>query len=201
MFWVCPMCSSNNEGSAVICMVCGTARPSAVLHYDIQAQMDSTGGVVADLLGAYRSFDAASSYRRAVHLIKTDAAAGFAGVLECAKRGYAPAQDTAGRCYEQGVGVARDDLQAIYWYKQAARAGVAPAQVGLGDCYREGRGTIKDAALAYDWSGKPPRRVMPRGNTSWGSATVTASVSGPTARRHCITSSRRRRAALLAMPS
>lgn len=150
MFWVCPMCSSNNEGSAVICMVCGTARPSAVLHYDIQAQMDSTGGV-ADLLGAYRSFDAASSYRRAVHLIKTDAAAGFAGVLECAKRGYAPAQDTAGRCYEQGVGVARDDLQAIYWYKQAARAGVAPAQVGLGDCYREGRGTIKDAALAYDW--------------------------------------------------
>lgn len=151
MFWVCPMCSSNNEGCAVVCMVCGATRPSTVLHYDIQAQMNNASGGVSDLLGAYKAFDAEASYRSAVRTMETDMAAGVAVVLECAKRGYAPAQDRVAHCYRHGLGVPRDDLQAVYWYKQAARAGVASAQVGLGDCYREGCGTIKDDAAAYDW--------------------------------------------------
>ncbi len=151
MFWVCPMCSSNNEGGATVCMVCGTLRPSAVLRYDIQSQMNSASGGVSDLLGAFRTYDAEAAYRDAVRLLTVDATAGFAAMLECAGRGYAPAQYRVGLCYDRGIGVAKDGLQAVYWYKQAARAGVSSAQVELGDCYRAGRGTIKDAALAYHW--------------------------------------------------
>ena len=41
--------------------------------------------------------------------------------LVSAKRGYAPAQYTLGMMYDEGLGVAQDDEQALKWHRRAAK--------------------------------------------------------------------------------
>lgn len=65
-----------------------------------------------------------------------------------AKADYAEAQYNLAICYQKGVGVARDEAQAMYWYHLAAENGCADAQYYLGDCYEQGIGVTADKAEA-----------------------------------------------------
>ena len=47
-----------------------------------------------------------------------------------------------------GQGVARDDAEAIRWYRKSAEQGYATGQNGLGMMYLLGRGVSKDEAEA-----------------------------------------------------
>jgi hypothetical protein len=70
---------------------------------------------------------------------------------QAAEEGDADAQNSLGYCYEYGLGVARDPLQAVRWYRKAADAGHAEAQNNLGVCYDQGMGVTKDAREAVRW--------------------------------------------------
>jgi TPR repeat protein len=53
--------------------------------------------------------------------------------------------------YENGRGVAQDDVEASRWYRQAAEQGNATAQINLGFMYENGRGVAQDDAEATRW--------------------------------------------------
>jgi len=65
-----------------------------------------------------------------------------------AQHGNAVAQNWLGRMYQQGLGVTKDETEAVRLYRQAAAQGYAAAQSNLGSMYAEGRGVPKDETEA-----------------------------------------------------
>ena len=69
-----------------------------------------------------------------------------------AKRGDKVAQFNLGNCYFHGLGVAEDDIQAVYWWHKAAEQGHAEAQFYLGNRCYFGEGRIEpDYNTALYW--------------------------------------------------
>jgi TPR repeat protein len=68
-----------------------------------------------------------------------------------AEQGHADSQFNLGLMYEQGIGVAKDERQAVVWYGKSAEQGNSAAQFNLGVLYENGRGTKVDFAQANDW--------------------------------------------------
>lgn len=71
-----------------------------------------------------------------------------------ADRGNAVAQFHLGEAYENGDGVAKDDAQAVTWYRKGAEHGDAAAQFSLGWMYEHGHGVAEDQAQAETWNRK-----------------------------------------------
>ena len=65
--------------------------------------------------------------------------------------GHIPALYRMGRCYAQGIGVARDMSQAAEIYQAAAQRGDPDAMVSLAWCYEHGEGVPQDKAEAAKW--------------------------------------------------
>jgi TPR repeat protein len=59
-----------------------------------------------------------------------------------------------GVMYANGFGVAKDESEAVKWYRKAAEQGIAQAQFNLGKCYDNGDGVEKDAREAIKWHRK-----------------------------------------------
>jgi hypothetical protein len=55
-------------------------------------------------------------------------------------------------CYEFGFGVAKDENEAVNWYRKAAEQGYFKAQEELGYDYDNGMGVAKDEVESYKWS-------------------------------------------------
>jgi TPR repeat protein len=53
--------------------------------------------------------------------------------------------------YATGRGVARDDTEAVRWFRRAADRGYSEGQFNLSQAYAGGRGVEKDAAEAIRW--------------------------------------------------
>ncbi|WFB35773.1 tetratricopeptide repeat protein [Kiritimatiellota bacterium B12222] len=53
--------------------------------------------------------------------------------------------------YEQGIGVLKDEKQAVAWYLKSAEQGNSNSQFNLGVLYENGRGTPVDFAKAQLW--------------------------------------------------
>jgi TPR repeat protein len=87
-------------------------------------------------------------------------AAQYAAYMDAAEQGDATAQTNLGRCYGEGIGVARDDRQAVRWYRMAAEKGDAQAQRQLSLHLEYGIGTDKDYTEAEKWC----RRAAEQGN-------------------------------------
>jgi len=71
--------------------------------------------------------------------------------LTAAKEGHADSQFNVALMYEQGIGVAKDEKEAVVWYGISASQGNAAAQFNLGVLYENGRGTVIDFAKANEW--------------------------------------------------
>ena len=56
-----------------------------------------------------------------------------------------------GDCYYSGQGVAKDETEAVKWYRKAAEQNLALAQCNLGFCYLNGHGVSKDKSEAVEW--------------------------------------------------
>ena len=64
-------------------------------------------------------------------------------VNEIAKLGNAKAQILLGRCYEIGIGVKKDENEAVKWCQKAAEQGLAVAQYNLAKFYLSGIGVVE----------------------------------------------------------
>ncbi len=54
-------------------------------------------------------------------------------------------------CYENGLGVPKNDALALGWYRQAADRGETFAQKAVGVCFEQGRGVKADKIEACAW--------------------------------------------------
>ena len=69
-----------------------------------------------------------------------------------ADKGDAKARYELGRAFFSGsLGVAKDDAEAVKWFRKAAEQNYADAQYNLGVCYDSGEGVAKDEIEAYKW--------------------------------------------------
>jgi TPR repeat protein len=68
-----------------------------------------------------------------------------------AEQGDAQAQLNLGVAYYSGEGLARDEAEAVKWFRQAAEQGEAKAQFSLGLAYIFGFGVTKDKFEAIKW--------------------------------------------------
>jgi TPR repeat protein len=53
--------------------------------------------------------------------------------------------------YAEGHGVARDEVEAVKWWRAASKQGDAFAQYNLGVAYANARGVVKDVLEAAKW--------------------------------------------------
>jgi hypothetical protein len=75
----------------------------------------------------------------------------FVACKKSAENNNADAQFTLGGMYENGQGVAANDVEAIRWYTKSAEQGDARAQFNLGFMYQHGQGSKQNAAKALRW--------------------------------------------------
>ena len=75
----------------------------------------------------------------------------FKEFLAAAEEGHADSQFNVAVMYEQGLGVGKDESEAVVWYGKAASQGNAAAQFNLGVLYENGRGTKIDYKKANEW--------------------------------------------------
>ncbi len=68
-----------------------------------------------------------------------------------AEKGDAECQFNLALMYEQGMGVPKDEKEAVVWYRKSAELGNSNAQFNLGVLYENGRGTAVDFAQANQW--------------------------------------------------
>src|SRR6266700_2744667 len=62
---------------------------------------------------------------------RQDCLTAFRELLPLAQQGYASAQNNLGLMYAEGRGIAKDDTEAVRWYRQAAAQGNAYAYANL----------------------------------------------------------------------
>ena len=65
--------------------------------------------------------------------------------------GREPQGDAAAPAQSGGVSMAKDESEAIKWYRKAAEQNNAEAQYNLGNCYDNGQGVTKDDVEAVKW--------------------------------------------------
>jgi uncharacterized protein len=71
--------------------------------------------------------------------------------LRAAEMGLAEAQLALGHAYAKGLGLPKDDEQALHWYALAADQGMAAAQCALAAQYVNGHGVEPDIDIAFKW--------------------------------------------------
>lgn len=74
-----------------------------------------------------------------------------ADIAREANHGKADAQFLLGRMYQQGIGVAKDGVRAVEWYRKAADQGQAAAMSSLGLVYADGLGVPRSDDEALGW--------------------------------------------------
>lgn len=68
-----------------------------------------------------------------------------------AERGAAESQAILGVLYTKGIGVAKNNIEALKWYNKAADQGNTSAQLIVGVRYAEGIGVVQDYEEALRW--------------------------------------------------
>jgi TPR repeat protein len=71
--------------------------------------------------------------------------------LAAAEQGHADSQYNVALMYERGIGIGKDEAEAVLWYRKSALQGHAGSQFNLGVLYENGRGTPVDFAKANEW--------------------------------------------------
>lgn len=68
-----------------------------------------------------------------------------------AQQGHSDSQFNLGLMYEHGIGVIKDEKEAVFWYQKAALLGNSNAQYNLAVLYENGRGCDVDFSQAHKW--------------------------------------------------
>lgn len=94
-------------------------------------------------------------------------------VLPLAEKGNAAAQGLLATMFSNGLGVAKDDLAAVKWWKKAAEQGEPNSEFHPGQTYAA-RGTQADDAQAVKWWRKAAEQGLAAAETRVGLAYYTA---------------------------
>src|SRR5258708_35079332 len=127
-------------------------KTAVILAFAVGLMGVGTRSVFAQLGGG----DGDSSPKSVVATAKAALRAGklekaFALFLKAAKKGDPEAQNMLGKCYENGIGVRKNELDAAVWYKKSAGYGYPDGQNNLGNCYLHATGVEKDDHLAIKY--------------------------------------------------
>ncbi len=68
-----------------------------------------------------------------------------------AEKGDSNSQYNLAMMYERGIGVGKDEKEALVWYRKSAELGNSNAQFNLGVMYENGRGCEVDFAQSHLW--------------------------------------------------
>jgi uncharacterized protein len=80
-----------------------------------------------------------------------------------AEKGNATAAFKLGELYETGQGLAKDPVQAFYWYMKSAARNDKHGQLKIGWCYQKGIGVQPDPKIAAIWY-----RLAAENDNIWG---------------------------------
>ena len=72
-------------------------------------------------------------------------------LVKNAEAGDAVDQYNLGQYYEKGLGVIRDNKEAVKWYTKSAEQGHVKAAFNLSRCYEDGQGVLRDKKQAMKW--------------------------------------------------
>ncbi|MCA9235255.1 MAG: sel1 repeat family protein [Planctomycetales bacterium] len=138
----CTKTSEHNptDGDSTAQVTKDEALPSPTDGVDAEPQQDQ------DDLSAAADFEAGIVAYQA-----NDLPLAYEKFLAAARKGDADSQFNLGLMYEQGIGVGKDEQQAVAWYGKSAAQGNAAAQFNLGVLYENGRGAKVDFAKANEW--------------------------------------------------
>ncbi len=75
----------------------------------------------------------------------------FISTLNAAENGDITALSNLGFMYAKGIGVTKNEEEAVKWYKKAALQGHLNSQFNLGVIYAKGRGVAQDYAESFKW--------------------------------------------------
>lgn len=75
----------------------------------------------------------------------------FSAALDLAQQEDITATANLAFMYAKGIGVEKDELEAIQWYKKAAEQGHLTSQFNLGVIYAKGRGVAQNYSEAFKW--------------------------------------------------
>ena len=78
-----------------------------------------------------------------------------------------------GGCYASGRGVAKDEAEAVKWWRKAAEQNYAQAQYNLGTSYCYGRGVAKDEAEGVKWHRKAAEQNFAEAQGAMGTSFLT----------------------------
>ena len=97
----------------------------------------------------------------------------LADIRAKAEKGDAQSQYELGCAFSLGsLGVAKDEVEAVKWFRKAAEQNHAQAQCDLGVCYANGQGVAKDEVEAVKWYRKAAEQNLRRWlNSVWASVT------------------------------
>jgi uncharacterized protein len=109
-----------------------------VLGAIVMVGIGSTGAIGGPTEEAQAALDR-NDYKKAHSLL-----------LPLARSGSAMAQYNLGVMYAAGLGLERDEHEAVNWYLKAVAQGYAPAETNLGLLYQGGRGVPKDDKKAFE---------------------------------------------------
>ena len=84
----------------------------------------------------------------------------FAETKAMAEAGDINSQYNLAVMYAKGLGVLRDDKEAIEWYHKSAEQGFAAAQLNLGVMYANGQGVLQDDKEAVEWYRKAAKQGL-----------------------------------------
>lgn len=87
-------------------------------------------------------------FNEAVDLLQKDETKGFQAMLIVAEKGFPYAQNNVGVCYTNGIGVAKDDATAFYWFEKASKKGEEMSCLNLAQFYMTGTGCKTDLKKA-----------------------------------------------------
>ena len=115
--------------------------------------MTSNKLLFALLFSIFTVLPAKAEYNDAVEMINRG---DFIGAVEELKPlvdlGYPPALYQQAGLYENGQGVAKNELKAFELYQRAAGRGIAEAQFALAQMYFDGRGTVKNNRQGFEYT-------------------------------------------------
>jgi len=110
------------------------------------------GGVAVEQEKGKDNPDAVANFEAGIAAYQAnDLPLAYKEFLAASEKGHADSQFNLALMYEQGIGVGKDEKEAVVWYGKSAAQGSAAAQFNLGVLYENGRGTKVDFAKANEW--------------------------------------------------